>query len=129
MQPGDLKANSPPAVKDPDVSVEVEALERASAKGHLDEVHDFFSQYMLAQRPDPATGYIDTSWIYGALALAVDNDHVPVVSYLLDRGLQVMACHLEGAVRARSTDTLQVLLDHGWNINEPTAEQQPPALR
>ena len=91
-------------------SADIEALNRASAEGRVDEVHQIFWRYMHGRRPDQETGYVKTSWFNAALGQASENGRLPVVSYLLDRGLELKPTHMERVVRTRSTDLRQIFL-------------------
>jgi len=52
-----------------------------------------------------------------ALNIAASNKHAAICSYLLDRGLVIDQVVVKAALHGASTEVLQVLFDHGWDIN------------
>ena len=60
---------------------------------------------------------------------AVRQDQKDVVAELLQQGLPVSEYYaLEAIGHRRSKEVLNMLLQHGWNINQPISELRPPAL-
>lgn len=64
-----------------------------------------------------------------ALFVAIQNNHVPVVSYLLDQDIDIRYSDFAEATKKKLYPMLQLLLDHGWDINRPMASNNPPALQ
>ncbi|MCJ1405872.1 hypothetical protein MMC11_009102 [Xylographa trunciseda] len=64
-----------------------------------------------------------------ALLAAICQKHPAIVSYLLDNGAKLNRKHVYCAVTDDTpTELFQVLLDHGWDINEQT-DHGSPALK
>lgn len=59
---------------------------------------------------------------------AVRRDQKNIVAEFLQQGLPVSQDYALEAIRHRSKEVLNILLQHGWNINQPTSELRPPAL-
>ncbi|KNG89130.1 Ankyrin repeat protein [Aspergillus nomiae NRRL 13137] len=59
---------------------------------------------------------------------AVRQDQMDVVVELLHKGLSISQYYALEAIKHRSKKVLNILLQHGWNINQPTSELRPPAL-
>jgi hypothetical protein len=51
-----------------------------------------------------------------------------IVRYLLNENVACESLPVDCAVRARAFDVLELLLEHGWNINEPMDRSEPSAL-
>jgi hypothetical protein len=59
---------------------------------------------------------------------AEKTNHVHVASYLLSQGIPPNVDLFVHATEANSYEMLQVFLDHGFDINEPTGNTDPPPL-
>lgn len=65
------------------------------------------------------------------LRIAVRNDREEVVRLLLDAGLKPDGGIEDALARIRDGQDrtiLSLLVEHGWNINEPTSDFGPPVL-
>ncbi|KAL9121843.1 MAG: hypothetical protein Q9187_001605 [Circinaria calcarea] len=97
-------------------------LDNVTAAGNVSEVQNILSSWR-----EPANGGLIAEealdYFQSAVEPAVRNGHDSVVSYLLDQRIPIdpMAAEVaaDRAVETGSTSTLQILLDHGWNINQP----------
>ena len=94
----------------------LQQLCEASKTGDLEQV-----KLLLAQRP--LLGPLQP-----ALTDAASANQVGIVSYLLDQGLFCDLAVVKAAIAAGSTDVLQALLDHGWDINQNFGLTGGPAL-
>ena len=103
-------------------------LEEASQLGDLTTIHRIYSIWFANQIPNPVTGLVEKDVFYMAALRAATNNQSASLAYLLLQGVAFDRNIIEVAVLSKSTDTLQVLLDHGWNINEPEAYCEPPFL-
>jgi len=110
-----------------DSDSEIKRMIDEAASGHLLAVHAIYSQWLIRQRPD-LSGSIFSQNLHPALVEAVRNNHVSVVTYLLSRGLKLNSGLVEIGMINRSTEMLQVFLDHGWDINKPRERSLPPPL-
>ena len=110
-------------------SGELEEIKEASSTGDLDTLQVLCSAWLAKQQPDPSTGVIRIEQLFFAAHQAAVKDQSSSLAYLLSLGLQIDRDLIKGAVLSRSTRALQVLLEHGWNINEAEAYCEPPFLR
>ncbi|RAK97424.1 ankyrin repeat domain-containing protein [Aspergillus ibericus CBS 121593] len=62
---------------------------------------------------------LDIHELDSVMIQAVRQDQKDVVAELLQQGL---------SIRHRSKEFLNILLQHGWDVNQPTSELKPPAL-
>lgn len=103
-------------------------LGEACRTGDLDLVHVVYSSWLREQQPDPSTGLVDNKYFLHAGSLAARNNHPTCLAYLFQQGLKVERILVSAAVKSMATRILQVLLDYGWNINEPEAYCEPPFM-
>lgn len=59
---------------------------------------------------------------------ALKQDSPEIVSELLRWGLPIRQDYALEAIQHKSKNTPNILLQNGWNINQPTSELKPPAL-
>ncbi|KAJ9198850.1 hypothetical protein DTO164E3_4940 [Paecilomyces variotii] len=59
---------------------------------------------------------------------AMDYGYGGIVSELLRRGMKMHFTFALRAISRKSKDILSIFLEHGWNINEPISETEPPIL-
>ena len=117
----------------------LKSLEKACNTGDLDATHEIFSAWFAQQKPDAATGLIPLPYFAtSAMSAAATNDHPMCLAYLLQQGVEiriknsgpdVLSSAVCGASRLKSTRSLQVLLDNGWDINMPQSDREPPYMR
>jgi hypothetical protein len=104
---------------------EIDRLRKAASSGDLTSVKAFFAQW----RSIPASEKWEVACFRGALFDAVRNNHHGVTSYLLSMGVPPNMDVVVLATQSKSCTALQLLLDHGWNINEPVLRMdRPPPL-
>ncbi|KAK0862319.1 hypothetical protein LTR87_016632 [Friedmanniomyces endolithicus] len=104
---------------DPDAAETITFLEDAIKAGRFDSVQEIFEhpeQHRLSERPG------------SALFFAVQLKHHDIVSYLLQHGIKAEVSHAKVATIDRDIPALELLLQHGWAINEPLEWAVPPAL-
>ena len=119
---------SPSKVNTDKPSDELRDLEEASVMGDLDRLHTIYSTWFAKQRPEPSTGIICKNPFDSTARHAATHDQPAILAYILSQGLKLDRYLLKEAVLSGSTRVLQVLIDHGWNINEPEAYCDPPFL-
>ncbi|KAL8838555.1 MAG: hypothetical protein Q9176_004952 [Flavoplaca citrina] len=110
-------------------------LEAACQSGDLELTHRLHSAWLNKQHPDPTTGLIQIKGWHLAASQAVQHNHPACLAYLFRHGyrvdewnnLAILASHT--ASTSGDTRCLQVLLDHGWDINSPEPHNEPPVLR
>ncbi|GCB27394.1 ankyrin-2 [Aspergillus awamori] len=59
---------------------------------------------------------------------AVEQDSVIFMRELMDRGFPMHSIYARNATRFKSKNALALLIEKGWDINEPMCETQPPVL-
>ena len=62
------------------------------------------------------------------LPLAVESENKDTAQYILAEGVQIFATHVKIAVTTRARPITQLLLQHGWSINQRLGWSDPPAL-
>ena len=98
----------------PTVTLELpDAIAAASAIGNLQKVEELFETLSTTRGMNPVV----LNELEVPLYEAVIHGHAAVVSYLLDKGVNITRWILGGATEAQSTSVFQALLDHGWDIN------------
>ena len=94
------------------------ALVWASSEGDLVYVKQLLEDWQLA--PDPRPKRCDKDPFYylqSALEAALRKNHLHVAAYFLEKGFKVTEPSVKSAVWARSIVGLELLLKHGWDIN------------
>ena len=86
----------------------------ASSANDLERVKTLVEQWQTTPL-QPA--WERTHPLEAAACAAATSKSATIVSHLLDQGLHISGNIVEAAIGAKSTDVLQVLLDHGWDIN------------
>ncbi|KAI0144625.1 ankyrin repeat-containing domain protein [Xylariaceae sp. FL1272] len=101
----------------------------------LEQVETFMKRWETASaanapvvQPNVLAWFGDTD----ALRWACANGAVDVVRLLLQKGLpivpMVVTYTISNLRKSKDTAMLELLLDYGWDINEPIAETRPPLL-
>ncbi|TKA82943.1 hypothetical protein B0A55_01301 [Friedmanniomyces simplex] len=96
----------------PDCGDVIERIEEASARGDLPAVQETFVELQAS----PAW-YFYAKAPGSALFIAIENQRTSIVAFLLERGVTVGPSHGKIATLKRDTGVLELLLDHGWDIN------------
>ena len=107
---------------------EFSELEDGGLVDNVNHLHALYSSWFSMQQPDPTTGEIKSNKFYYAAHQAAAKGRPASLSYLLRHGIRLDRDLIKAAVMSHSTQILQVLLDHGWNINEAQAYCEPPPL-
>lgn len=63
-----------------------------------------------------------------SLYVAVEHQHLHVIAFLLSRSAKIGEGHMKAAIWTHNTKIIQILLDHGWDINAPLSPSQPPPM-
>ena len=113
---------------DSEADLLIQHLNDASSRGDVDALHVAYLVWMSKRRPDQNTGYIHKGDLWTATSLAAVGGHHNCLAYLLSQGIKYTWHLIRNVVDSKSTKSLQVLLDHGWDINEPESYCEPPAL-
>ena len=130
----DGRGGSPSKANPDEQSDELHDLKEASEIGDLDRLHTIYSTWFAKQRPEPSTGIIFKDKFYFPIFHAATHDQPAILAYFLSQGYLLsqerkLDLHfIKHAVESGSIQVLQVLIDHGWNINEPEAYCEPPFL-
>ncbi|RMZ77450.1 hypothetical protein DV738_g4434, partial [Chaetothyriales sp. CBS 135597] len=104
----------------------LEQLEEASRHGDLSAV----KQILEANWPGGAVPFDQASRqsLRYSVLQAIDHDHHHVVAYLLSHRLSFEREYALRAVQKKSYELMEILLTHGWDINDPLGPSIPPAL-
>jgi hypothetical protein len=109
--------------------MEVELCRQAACRGDVEEVKKQVRQLLHERRPSSEQEHPHPTWLYQSLAVAITNRNVELVRYLLDEDVANGNLPFESAVRAQAFEVLELFLQYGWDINQPLARNEPPALR
>ncbi len=99
-------------------------LEAACTAGDLKLTHALCAAWLLEERPDPVTGYINVSDLRWGSHCAVKHNNAASLAYICQRGNKrtkyndIFESAVVTALQPEDTRCLQVLLDYGWDINE-----------
>jgi hypothetical protein len=105
-------------------AAEITPLASACALGDFDRVQAIFKSYLLNRSAEDQKLYE----LWPALLEAVSHVRTQVVSYLLGQGVPLASVHIDQAIKVQSPAIFDAFLQHGWDINNPLIETQPPAL-
>ena len=104
---------------------EIEELRVAAASGELAAVRrTFTSQWLVKAEAER----IDKDLFASSLVEAIQQDDVPIASYLLSNGVSMNISHFIMATEMKKYSMLQLFLDMGWDINAPIERTKPPPL-
>lgn len=115
----------PPLDRNGEESEDRRALISAVSSRNLSRVQSAFARW---QSKDPRTR-IRIELFGTGLAQAIEIGHIPIVTYLLSRGVPFDLDQIQMAIWTRSQPILGLLIDHGWDINQPIDDEHPPFLR
>ena len=107
----------------PDTGDKIDRLEVASSNGDLDAARQLMEEMKEVAGWD---WFLKTTG--GPLYKAVTNKQADIVEYLLSEGGQFYIQLAVDAALNKDTATLNVLLRHGWNINEQREAFLPAVL-
>ncbi|KAF2741709.1 ankyrin [Sporormia fimetaria CBS 119925] len=106
--------------------VEVSECYQAACEGDIDRVKSL-AQLFLSES-SKANAEPNPKWLYGSLSIAIQNQNLDIVQFLLDIGVVDGDLLAEDAVRARAFKVLELFVDRGWDINKPMGRGRPPML-
>lgn len=110
---------------------EAEALfdmETSSKEGNLQGVHWCYCSWFAKQQPNPSTGIVDKTHCWPSIRAAITIHQLACLKYLLSQGIKPNRYDKKDAALSGDTRILKILLDYGWDINEPEAYCEPPLL-
>ena len=64
----------------------------------------------------------------GVMSYAIRSNKPCLVEELLRRKLPMSPLYVVEAVKTRAKDILKIFFHHGWDINRPMGEMEPPVL-
>ncbi|KAI0424627.1 ankyrin repeat-containing domain protein [Xylaria sp. FL1042] len=139
-----FSTNQSSRLDDSDISERAKALDSISMEfqtliaknAPLTEVKNFTRQWEVtsSSRTEPAMQPNVLAWFNdtNALRLACANNNPDIVRFLLKIGLSISpsaVVHAASKLReTKDTTVLELLLDFGWDINEPLGETRPPLI-
>ena len=98
-------------------------LEQAARSGALDKVRSLWA-VIKAEEDD-----VELAASEVICSVAVEHCQKEVLKFLLSHGIRPTAGAIATAARDQCTDCLEMLLDHGWDINSKLGGRYPPVLR
>ncbi|TKA48780.1 hypothetical protein B0A55_13069 [Friedmanniomyces simplex] len=101
----------------------IERIEDASARGDLPAIQEAFLELQ-----DSPSWYFYAKAPGSALFIAIENQRTSIVAFLLKRVVTVGLSHGKIATLKRNIGVLELLLDHGWDINVQLEWASPPPL-
>ena len=114
---------------DPDPGSILKPLSDASAKGDLGTVKQLLEEWLDSPDPRPPRVLrVPFDRLQKALEAAVAQGKLQVAAYFLGKGFRVTEAVVQVAVEAGSTETLEFLLRHGWDINNRWARHRLPSI-
>ena len=108
----------------------LERLIAAAGAGDLDAAQACLAKWQGMDNPVPGCGGVRQSlyWLHPALAAAAHGHHLPIVEFLLERGIAPAGGAIVAAIRVSSLGALELFLQYGWDINRCTYNLHPPPL-
>ena len=108
----------------------LERLTAACSAGDLGSVQTVIGEWRAMDQPEPERGDEQRPmyYLHPALAVAIRNGHMSVVSHLLDDQFRPDDAAVKAAIETPRLDALSMFLDHGWNINKLQRSTKPPML-
>lgn len=96
----------------------IDAIQDLSAIGDAERIKILFETWTTEMSQMLPPGDISSLHVVQeAVVAAARNRHAPVVAYFLSLGVPITHTLVQGAKDGGSTESFQVLLDHGWDIN------------
>lgn len=108
---------------------EVELCYQAACKGDLEEVKKQAQRLLHDPRPFSEPQKPHPAWLYESLSIAIHTRNIEIVRFLLDENVASEHLPAEAAVRGRAYEVLELLLQYGWDINQPRGRNETPLLR
>ena len=107
-----------------------EILAAAAGTGDLTAVSEILKHWPLQPGSEPAAAPNSLGlWPFPlVLYRAIEENQAQIVSYVLGLGLKLERLAVERALDVGSADIFGAFVDHGWDINAPLGEQEPPPL-
>lgn len=81
--------------------------------------------------PDPNPKRVEKAPFHAlqpALETALQKNQLQIAAYFLDQGFHITDTVVECAIEAQSTDGLELLLEHGWAVNNRWAGYKLPSI-
>lgn len=113
----------PLPLQPPDTADQLDRMEEAARTGDLKTVKSLTEE--VIRIPD-GDFFLHNGG--GPLLFAVKKGQVQVVEYFFSQGANFYLQLAEEATRNKDIAMLELLLCHGWNINEPLNPLMPPIL-
>jgi hypothetical protein len=112
-----------------DPSSTLPSLIENSKSGNLASVKQILENWLQVPDRTPARREREPFRnLQDALDAAVKQEQLPVASYLLQQGFTVTESTVKAAIEANSKNSLELLLQSGWDINDRWARYKFPSL-
>lgn len=104
---------------------DINALRREVRAGNLQGVQNTFSDWL----EDDPSNISKMGCFYLCIGDAVECGQNEILTYLLSEGIPLNILEVSLAIRRKQRRALEIFIAHGWNINEPRTDRDPPLLR
>ncbi|OBT73412.1 hypothetical protein VF21_08108 [Pseudogymnoascus sp. 05NY08] len=102
----------------------INALRREIRAGNLQGVQNTFSDWL----EDDLSNISKMGNFYLCIGDAVECSQHEILTYLLSEGIPLDILEVSLAIRRKERRALEIFIAHGWNINEPRTNRDPPLL-
>ncbi|KFY84560.1 hypothetical protein V500_09205 [Pseudogymnoascus sp. VKM F-4518 (FW-2643)] len=103
---------------------DIMALRREIRTGNLHRVQNAFSDWL----EDDDTNILKIRSLYVCIGDAIECGEHEILTYLLSEGIPLDILDVSLAIRRNGRRALEVFIAHGWNINDPFTNRDPPLL-
>jgi hypothetical protein len=103
----------------------IDALRREIRAGNLPGVQNTFSEWL----EDDPSNISKIGRFYLCIGDAIECSQHEILTYLLSEGFPLDMFDISLATRRKERRALEILIAHGWNINKPRTNRDPPLLR
>ena len=122
-----------PVKEDTDAGSIVQPLIAASTAGDYDTTKQLLEAWKTTSEPRPKRGDKEPfHYLQPALEAALRNQHLNIAAYFLENGFSIkqpiVRAAVRGSIRSRSTVGLELLLKHGWDINNRWHGYELPSI-
>lgn len=116
-----------PILLSPPAQIPDELIEKLKSFVSSNDLPNFRSVLHTYLASEPSR-HVDLADLTDVLAEAFPEDKVEFVSELLQAGVPTNFLLALEAIQAKSKNTLEAFLQHGWDINHPLATTKPTVL-
>ncbi|OBT57874.1 hypothetical protein VE04_02095 [Pseudogymnoascus sp. 24MN13] len=108
----------------PFANLNIDALRREIRAGNLQGVQNTFSEWL----EDNPSNISKIGRFYLCIGDAIECSQHEILTYLLSEGFPLDMFDISLATRRKERRALEIFIAHGWNINKPRTNRDPPLL-